>query len=468
MSQIIVKIALLITCLIHSSAQAEVPQLPEDWYVAPEDASTNATAPSFFFTLPWTKQGKMERLVKSILEVNRSSVELASGRRSYVAPVKNTMPNWTPWHLEAFTTELSVVGSGLIGILTGKGTATTLAYWRKKPEPKVATKNQPLVDNEIDSLPTLNAENVYDDKSLKNEIEPMVRAALSTGKIKDEASFRQNAEMAAGEFFNLVSGLQVDPGFKWWVSGVRIEFSVSASGKLTPAVPLATVGGDVRVRFDWKRLARKNASGALKLRNTSAGVFGITGSQSQSDLQRNLQSLVAILAQDLSATFDDGFDSKGFRPYSFRVGLGFSASGNIGVAKSSATAIASVAFSRDVRDPAQPVARLVSDSDPLLLIEQNPSESHLLYATNNLIPFSLEGNRSRAVYSIDRGNFRKGLRKAVKMANFFVAAGSKVGSRKWNLYQIKTGFEFSITGDIGLVKYSGVTTAEMAFYNMNF
>lgn len=462
MNRFKVKIILALIFFVQLAAHAEVPQLPEDWYTNPEDAESWA-APGFFPTLPWTKKAKMEKMVKSIYEVNRTAVENASEKQSFATPL-NPIPNWTPWHLEAFTTELSVMSSGLIGVLTGKGTATAQAYWRKRE--RISGNTKPLIEEEANSLPTLNMDNVDDSKTLQTEIEPMVKSALATGKIKDETVFRRNMESAATEFFNMVNGIQDNPGSQWWVSGMRIEFSVSASGQLTPAVPVVSVGGDVRVRFDWRRLARKNTNRLLKTSNSSLSFLGFAGSRNK--LQGKLQDLVNSLSDDLSMTFNEKFKTKGFKPYGFRLAIGFSASGNVGIAKSSAAAVASIAFSADASDPAKAVVKLASDTNPVLLIEKNPSEKHLQFAANNLIPYSLEANKTRAVYSLDRNNFRKGLRKAVKMANFFVTAGNNAGSKKWKLYQMKTGFEFSLTGTVGLVKYSGSSSAEMAFYNMNF
>ncbi|MGZ3774777.1 MAG: hypothetical protein ACXVCY_13210 [Pseudobdellovibrionaceae bacterium] len=453
MNQIFAKLILVLIFLAQVSAQAEVPQIPEDWYTNPEDGTAKVTA-SFFPTLPWSKKGKMENLVKSIFEVNRSSVETAMDKQTTPATGSSTIPNWTPWHLESFTTELSVVSSGLIGVLTGKGTATALAYWRRAAEKTAAPKN--FAENENDSVPTLAAENISDDSSLKKEMEPIIKSALATGKIKDEGSFRRNMESAAVDFYNLVTGLEQTQDLKWFVSGFRVEFSVSASGTLTPAVPITSVGGDVRVRFDWKRLAHKNQSAKFAF------------SKTQNKLQLSLQDLVTNLAQDFGAAFDEDSQMKGFKPYLLRIGLGFTASGTVGVAKSSASAVAYLTLSQNVKDPASSVVRLVPSAAPLLLIEQNPSQAHLDFAANNFIPVATDAKRAQAVYSIDRGNFRKGLKKAIKMSHFFVAAGSKADSKKWKLYQMKTSFEFSITGTVGLVKYGGASSADMAFYNMNF
>lgn len=461
MNRFKVKIVLAIIFFLQLSAHAEVPQLPEDWYVNPEDAETWA-APGFFPTLPWTKKAKIEKMVKSIYEVNRRAVENASDKQSFATPL-NPIPNWIPWHLEAFTTELSVMSSGLIGVLTGKGTATAQAYWRKHGG---ISGTKPLIEEEFNSVPTLSVDNVDDPKMLQTEIEPMIKSALATGKIKDETVFRRNIGLAATEFFNMVNGIQDSPGSRWWVSGMRIEFSVSASGKLTPAVPVVSVGGDVRVRFDWRRLARKNINRLLKTSNSSFAFLGFPGSRNK--LQGKLQDLVNSLSEDLSMTFDEKFKTKGFKPYGFRLAIGFSSSGNVGIAKSSAAAVASIAFSTDTSDPAKSIVKLASETNPVLLIEKNPSERHLQFAKNNLIPYTLEANKTRAVYSLDRNNFRKGLRKAVKMSNFFVSAGNKAGSNKWRLHQMKTAFEFSLTGTVGLVKFSGSSSAEMAFYNMNF
>lgn len=437
-------------------AQAENTNLPQEWYINPEDQEEHQLQP--MLKLPWTKKAKMEKLVKTIYQTNRASVEGASKNKSTVTGNKD-IPNWTPWHLEAFTTELAVMNSGLIGVLTGKGTATVQAYWRKQ-EPKttksIEEKHSTMLFEENDAFDSLNAEEISNEDSFTRELEPIIKSVLSTKKVKDELAFRRNIETAAHDFMDLINSFQTETKSKWWVSGVRLEFSVSASGKLVPAAPVVSVGGDVRVRFSWKRIKQKNS------------IAKLTPRQVKSPLQNKIQNFVTTLTRDLDEALDENLD--GFKPYAFRIGLGFTASGNVGIAKSSASAIASVSFATDVKAPvvrSKPMDASAAIS-PLLLVENKPSDRHIQFATNNAIPFSLEKNNARAVFTIDNGKFKNGLKKAVKMASLFVKAGKSASSAKWKLYQIKTGFDLSITGDVGLAKYGGVTSAELAFYNIEF
>ncbi|MGZ3769445.1 MAG: hypothetical protein ACXVCP_13050 [Bdellovibrio sp.] len=466
MKRITIKFILLFILFYRFSANAEVPQLPVDWYSGPEDTPASTSVGNDFLpTMPWAKKDKTEKLIKSIYETNLSVMDQTPEKKNTTAPV-TTIPNWTPWHLETFTTELSVVGSGLIGVLTGKGTATAQAYWRKHRPPETKPARM-LPEEEPSSIPTLNIENVTSESSITTQIEPMIKAALATKKIQNETAFRKNTETAAVEFFNLVNGIQDEPSSRWWVSGFRIEFTVSASGVLTPAVPVATVGGDVRLRFDWRRLSRTQAPRLMqnKLAKNFSGVLGFSGSQSK--LQGDLQDLVFRLSEDLNSAVDEDLKNKGFKPYIFRFGLTFTAAGNVGIAKSSASALAGIVLNADVNDPARSFVSSKHDGD-ILLIEKNPSEEHLQFASNNLVPVSVESNKAKAVYKLNRENLKKGLRKAVKMGNFFISAGQKANSKKWKLYQMKLGVEFSITGSVALVKYSGTSTAEFGFYNMKF
>jgi hypothetical protein len=296
----------------------------------------------------------------------------------------------------------------------------------------------------------------------------MIKASLSTGKIKDEFEFRKNVEQAATEFYTLTNKVDTNPGLGWWISGLRFDLIVAASGKLAPA-PVISVGGEVRLRFDWKRISRNKPVFALSNKTTGSGLFLGDFSKTQSEFQKFILSM----STDLDQAFSANYSTKGFKPYNLRVGLGFSASGNVGVAKASATAFAQVNFSRDQQAPkinprnlSLTTAQLAQS--PLFIIEQNPNENHIQYAKSNQISFEMNADKTVASYQVEHEKFRKGLMKAVKMGRFFASAGNKADSAKWKLYQLKTSFDLSISGTAIFTTFSGIKTAEMSFYNMNF
>ncbi|MGZ3789780.1 MAG: hypothetical protein ACXVLQ_14720 [Bacteriovorax sp.] len=452
MKNLIKQLSMLLP-IISFSAYAEVPRVDPEW-INPEDRIHSESL------IPWGASAKLDKMVTGIFSSMRESIEAGPKKESDL--ISNPkMPNWTPWHLEVFTTELSVLNSGPLGLLTGKGSPTAIAYWRRQgAKPANFNKNKEFADSEVHSVPTANLDEVYDENSLQAELAPMINAAMATGKIKDEAAFRSNLTLAALDFYKLANAVNTNPGMNWWVSALRFDLIVAASGKLVPApLPLSTVGGEVRIRFDWKRLMKKTPAKANFL------------SSDLDKAQESFVTLVSSISQDLEQAMTDKLEKKGLQPYTMRIGLGFSAGGNVGIAKSSAQAVAQIYFSRDQQAPkVYPrnnfVAKFV-DSYPLI---EDINESHLKYAKDHQIAFTVDSDsdQAKAIYQVNRKQFQNGLKKAFKMASFFAKAGQKAESNKWKLYQMKTGLDLSLAGTTGVVTLTGSTTAELAFYNMNF
>ena len=143
-----------------------------------------------------------------------------------------------------------------------------------------------------------------------------------------------------------------------------------------------------------------------------------------------------------------------------------SAGGTIGIAKGSATVLGHLNFTRDVKKPV--VHRLLdtADTGSILLIEDLPPKQHLQYAQTQGIPFHNQLNQ--AVYEVPIKSIKNGLKKAIRLGGFFGKHSSRQVKEGWRVYELKAGFDFSISGKLALVGIVGLATTEISFYNQNF
>jgi hypothetical protein len=471
--QIFLTIILSLSFLNVSVANNNQPenQLPKDWVLNPEDQAQPSFETQGLFTAIREKllTGVLGRIFNANIDVVDSIPEQKP--MSFPGTRREPLRDETPWHLEAFTTELAVYASGLVGALTLKGQPAVQVYW-KKQGPKPTPQPLAINPNQDEDVITYNLSEDVSDESLVKELEPMVKAALVSGKISDEADFRGQVTQAAKEFRFLVSGLNTTSATQWWLSTFRFDLIVGASGKLLPA-PVLTTGGDLRLRFDWARMKRSVPSHIHALK--PSGPYILTNYLDKA--RQDLQDFMVGMEKDLDYAFAATPVTEGLKAYGFKIALGITAKGNLGAVKGSASAFGHLVFSNPVKAPKtypMPKANLLAmdaEADqlpPLYIIERNAPEHHIQYATTNMIPHKIDDNKD-AYFKVDRKAFRKGLMKAVKIGQWFAKTGKKAAEkRKWKMYQLKSSFDLSISGNIELVSIGGTVSAEMSFYNMNF
>ncbi|MGZ3742984.1 MAG: hypothetical protein ACXWRA_03905 [Pseudobdellovibrionaceae bacterium] len=452
-------------CFAHSQESV----VPPSWYQYPEDSSKSTLTTNNFF-----EEGGdtiLSSLLKKIFSVNVSLLDqIAKEPPQQLPPSPSPMNDYTPWHLEFATTELSLSASGGIGVLSAKGTPTIQAYWRKQNKISKEKSTTPILEEKSSNpgLIAMDFDPGQDEKAVLQSIEPMAKAALATGKIKNETVFRSELQKTAKEFYYLTNNLNVSPGSAWWLSSFRFDLLVDGSGRII-ANPLLSVGGEVRLRFDFKRIKNQKPVPPVNLPPHSPTIL----SNNLENLRKDMQGFIASMAKDLEIGFADGDKTKGLQAYNFRIGIAFTAGGNIGVIKGSAGAWAHLNFSRDVSAPiVNPpkvlVQNLAEDNTPLYVIEANAPQAHIEYAKLNQIPFEMTANKGEVSYQVDRKAFREGLTKAAHIGIFFADKGVKVVSESWKLWQLRTGFDMSLTGKVALVTFGGTVSSDITFYNKNF
>jgi len=109
---------------------ARASAVPQDWVVLPEDAPVlGATAAS---VRPKRGEEPSDEQVGRILTMNGEALDGLKAAPAALATRGDRPKDWTPWHLEYFTTDLAVTAQGLIGVLTIKGTPSVQAFWRRQ------------------------------------------------------------------------------------------------------------------------------------------------------------------------------------------------------------------------------------------------------------------------------------------------------------------------------------------------
>jgi hypothetical protein len=379
---------------LASCSPAPKPVVPEDWR---SGATSDPLDP--------VVSARVENQVSRLLELNTQAAE--AGGASLFASKQGAVP----WHLEYFMTDLSVSASGVLGALISKGTPGVSFIWRRQYDKAQAHNpspgNTPAADFEIVS--GRSAEDV------SVQLEPVIHSLVKAGIPEDKV--RPELEKFAEHFVKVTSALERTGGGPWWASRFRMDLIVEASGAVTP---MLTAGGEIRLRFEWHRIMPK-----MEL----AKGTGPKG---------DIEEFVEKLAEDVGSSALDANElaDAGFEPYQFRVGVGYTEKGSIGIAKEQGTILGQLYFSADVKKPT---------------VHPSPS------------PLAKE----------DGSEFKKGLDRAFKIAAVFARGARKAEarskpSRHWKVYEMRAAFDISLTEKLGLAEVGGVGTAEVNFYNENF
>jgi hypothetical protein len=444
-----VLLLLLSGCGAENLASAP-PAVPSDWHVLPENL------PAGEIPVAESESETEARLAPSLDAFFESTGEALDGTTEAPGTRALGVPkDLAPWHAEYFMTDLGLTASGRIGALVLKGSPAVNVYWRKKPAQAPAPDAEP-VPAPADALPSAAIDAQATPEDIARELEPSVRAALASGRIDDEGALRRSLLESALELQSLGRALGANPGLGWWPTRVRLDLIAEASGKVLPA-PVVNVGGEARFRLEWHRIMRAAPAGG-----------GPRPAPALTERGERFRELVSTLALDLEALSEETDKLEGFKAYSFRVGIGASAGAKLGIVKGSASLLAIVYFGRDVAKPKispKDALRLAAPATIPLIVDQ-PSDSGLRFAAARGIGFERSGRD--AVFAVDREQFRKGLRKAAKLGRFFAKRAKKAKGGSWRIYEMRTGFDMSVTGTVGLVDLGGLATSEINFYNMGF
>jgi hypothetical protein len=436
---------LFFTTLLTYANSSNFGYVPKDWYQHPEDQEQVSTES---FVDGYSSQNNMMKLSQSLQSILNAKVNVLN-------EINSTRSK--EWNLSNVRTSLAIGAKGLIGILSLKGMSALKLYWR----PVVNKKKR--VEANTSSVIDVPAEVVVGSDLSKKDmlklIKPTIDRALATGKIRNKKKFETSLIKTTTDFHHIAATIGcLERSSQWWVRCLLLELYVTASGELSP---FTTVGAEIRLRFRWQRvspiLSSSNARGSHP---------------NPCSTKNQLNQFIYTMANDLDSISTEALSNSGYRARYFRIGLGVGVKGNILVAKSKAKTMFYLFFERSKKSLSTNNSRL-DDKNSHIEVISNKRQKDLTFAKSRGITYidnyklrgqDLSKPTENVIYKVKRETFRKGLNRAFSMAKFFLDETQKIPTKKWELFQIETQFEISITGSLGLASLSGLGATRVYFY----
>lgn len=406
------------------------------WYWMPEDGPMPA--------MPESSNEKLGRLLSALDKVHENSALKLDKKEKR-------------WGLKTIRTNLALGLSGSIGVKTWGGTKTLQLLWERKPEKKIEGEKPNA------SLPTLTLDETSDAEDVYNQSSAIARALTESGRVQNYTGVRDQLYRKGAEILDLSKSLSRHPFHKFFVHTIRTDLVVSGSGQVSSF--LLKVGGEIRIRLEFVRIYKDDDP-----------VEGLFDKFKHWRISRKGEKF-DIFTKNLLGHLDDleieNLDHPSFFLKELRFGISFSAGGDVGVAKLSGGPGFFI-FLRKKKEYLPNHGPLEFDNEvaPLNLLVDEVEEKHFQYARENNIPFQVQGgdkddSLSQVIFRLHKRKTKKGLKKAVKFGNFFLGFfENKISNiKKWGLYQVRPGYEFSIGGVSGPVTLRGRQSMEMIFQN---
>lgn len=346
------------------------------------------------------------------------------------------------WKVKRVRTWLGLGASGKIGVVGFGGGKTVKVDW----EPKKTAKSNEIVEEDTADVVL----NEYTEKSdLDAQIEPIIKNLVKSGKVKNEAELRKNLKAKAVEFHEYTKGMYSVGDSVWYAKKLRLDLTISASGKIKTFV--VKVGGDVRVRLEWVRLASKSKDKAR--------------ADKKSIIARSTSKLITKLSQDLTAATSSVSGKYGFDLSEVKLCLGMTAEGKVVVASVKGGINPCVYFGRQRITKSDKASYAIGNDDTFPMAKEN-SEGLFEYASKNKIAY--EKGSKESIFKVDRKKFRRGIQKAYKFGMKFAKKVTKkrYAKKKWGIKAVKPSYSLSVSGSVGVAKLSGKAELELVFKNL--
>lgn len=300
-----------------SKSSSLEPTLPESWYRL-TDSSDETLSPR--------AEGKLRYAVDTIYHANNQALENMDSSATFPQDANGKPADWVPWHLGGLITDISISSTGVLGFLLMNGTASIQANWARKSTKPV---NETLRSENQSSFAGLTVHASSDPVLMSRQLELVTRAALATGKIKDEQALRMSINKSGEQFQSIavmLSQVKVDQS-KWSFDTFRLDLGIDGSGQITPII---TAGVTIAFRMEWDRIR----DGALTETNS------FSPSLAPLNTKRNLGEFLNAVSNDLdevTATASEELAGTGFKACTVRIGISSSVQGDVGIAKGTST-----------------------------------------------------------------------------------------------------------------------------------
>ncbi|MDC0254117.1 hypothetical protein OAK75_04415 [Bacteriovoracales bacterium] len=311
------------------------------------------------------------------------------------------------WGLSGFQTSLALGLSGKLGIYSWGGTKVIEVDWVRK-EDKLFEENVISFDESTT------------EEAIDSRVDFIAGKIVGSGRVKNEKNLVQELRKIMKDFHFLGESLSQMSFSGWEPSKLRLEMGIKATGKII----FGKVGGDIRLRLDWKRTGSK----------------GIKKRAPRKELTTFFKDMGQVLFSSLPL-----YEKKGLSLNSVEIGLGIGAKGKVAIAELGGYAIPSVFFKRSKN-----YNKLVT--------------SEALKGEILVVGRGQEKSFGR-MFKVKKRRVRKGLKKAFKFAyKFSERFGSKMSPKsQWKIKKIKSQYKFSMGGSLGPVKVSGIPHLALYF-----
>lgn len=398
----VILIGLLGLC---AAASAETPHftLPTSWYVLPEDRSDG---------IEFTDA--------------RPTVDLTTLFRTHVRaleslPEESLVPSpGSTWGLRGMTAEFGISSSGIFGALSDSGSLTVSASWKNQKAPSSLNES---------GQRSIEVNTSTDEEALDVQFETVIRAAVASGAVQNEAMLRAHLRQQGRDFLTLAQAMaSVSSNQEWDASGLKLELSFHASGDVTPVVG---VGGTVDLSLTWSKPAAP-----LEV--------------PPSPLRDSLKDFVEAVSEEIPIALSESSSAPGadFKLKMFTVGIVVTIDGDIGVVDAGGSISAELIFSHKALTSRAPNVRSISRFVNLI---GSKEEKRSRFASAKGIAASdsrLANAEPAIIFKIPKEQFKKGLAKAIDMTAFVAKQGASQDSANWKLSTVSAVFGLSITGDL--------------------
>ncbi|MCB0365748.1 MAG: hypothetical protein H6624_01940 [Bdellovibrionaceae bacterium] len=445
-----------------NSTDGKEVKIPSHWHILPEDRADVAQPMRNF----WEDEEevkddteKVEKLVSRIYKAHGEAIEKSNLSLANIEEDSDKKPkDWVPWRMVVMRAGLGVSLSGTIGVLAFKGNPSAVVVWGKRDKSPAA--EPAAAEAAEDGAVLMNAE--WSEERLMKEVEPTIQAVIASGRVENETLFRKSFKQTVRDLHGLVQSVPMSDHGVWVPSKFRFDLGIEASGSVSF---IASLGGALQVRLEWLR-----PKGQTRPPDPAPMV---TMSNAVQPMSKGLGELVRVLSSDLQAMSEAESANSQFKAKSLRIGIGFSAKGDIGVVKAGIKTVGHIYFDRQERPSPMAMAATGYAPGRLLMIEHNPPQRHLDFARSrgfNVLSHSVTAGGAEAVYDVNRDNFRKGLAKAIEMSKIFTKPGEEAEAKdkEWAVQAVKVGFGMSVGGDIGVVNVGSTISATVKFVNTKF
>ncbi|MCO4795055.1 MAG: hypothetical protein KC493_15165 [Bacteriovoracaceae bacterium] len=388
----------LISILVLLSTSLNAEGLPSQWYFGEETKSNNEKSSDPY---------DIDKSLESLHDAQTHALKKVDSEKS-------------GWYLAGMKTILGLTLKGKLGIKSWGGKKAIELNWKKRDSKKGLEETENNVD-------TFNFSEYKSSEDALTEIEPFISSLVESGKVNDEKSLRNNLRSKINEFYQVAKGAESAAPQAYRPHKIRLDLTVGADGSVNGL--FVKVGGDIRLRFEW---SRKN-------------FYQKESETLKSKITKQTEKLLNGLASEIGKAIEEEPAAKTLKLKEFKVGVGVSVSGSVGVAKVSASIVPQVYFKK---------VTLLEKAEEVSVEE---------------IPF-LTDDKSNELKFVSSTRIRKGFKKSIRFAEYFQKKFNKKKYRKskWAVHTIKPSYTFDLSGDVGVVSLKGLATFELAYVNNKF